>query len=142
MDHVAIMNPRWRLIEKILSGEKTIESRWYATRRAPWDRVASGDTVYFKDAGTGVTARAAVSRVIQLELPDLAAAQAAVRRYGDRICLVSRDPASWERVPRYAILMFLEHAEAVRPFAIDKAGFGSASAWLSVPEIGKIRKSP
>ena len=78
MDHVAIMNPRWRLIPRILSGEKVIESRWYLTRRAPWDRVAAGDTVYFKDAGRPVTARAKVSRVVQLELEDLAACRAAI----------------------------------------------------------------
>lgn len=51
MHHVAIMKPSWKLIPKILSGEKTIESRWYQTRRAPWNGIAAGDVVYFKDSG-------------------------------------------------------------------------------------------
>lgn len=53
MHHIAIMNGPWNLIPKILSGEKTIESRWYRTRRAPWGGIRAGDTVYFKDSGPG-----------------------------------------------------------------------------------------
>lgn len=33
MEHVAIMKKSWGLTRKILSGEKTIESRWYRFRR-------------------------------------------------------------------------------------------------------------
>ena len=54
MDHVAIMNKSWGLIPKILSGSKTIESRWYKTKRTPWDKIAKGDTVYFKNSGEQV----------------------------------------------------------------------------------------
>lgn len=41
MDHLAIMNPKRKLIPKILSGEKKIESRWYMMRVAPWDKIKS-----------------------------------------------------------------------------------------------------
>jgi len=44
MDHVAIMTPSWKLIPKILDGKKTIESCWYQTRRAPWGKIAIGDS--------------------------------------------------------------------------------------------------
>jgi len=42
MDHVAIMKRSWGLIPKILSGEKTIESRWYKKRIPPWNRISKG----------------------------------------------------------------------------------------------------
>jgi len=29
MQHIAIMKKSWRLTEKILAGEKTLETRWY-----------------------------------------------------------------------------------------------------------------
>jgi ASC-1-like (ASCH) protein len=70
VDHVAIMSKASGFIEKILSGHKTIESRWYATRRPPWGRVHAGDTVYFKysgGAGERVKVRATVDRVQQFE---------------------------------------------------------------------------
>lgn len=65
MHHVAILRKSWKLIPKILSGDKTIESRWYQARFAPWDRIKAGDVVYFKDAGELITATAEVEKVEQ-----------------------------------------------------------------------------
>ena len=67
MDHLAIMNPKWKLIPKILSGEKTIESRRYMMKVAPWNKIQTGDTVYFKDAGKEVAAKAEVESVMQFD---------------------------------------------------------------------------
>lgn len=51
VDHVAILNKKKALITKIVSGQKEIESRRYKARRAPRDKIAAGDTVYFKETG-------------------------------------------------------------------------------------------
>ena len=67
MDHLAIMNASWNLIPKILSGEKSVESRWYKTKRAPWDKIKSGETIYFKNSGGLVIAKATVANVLQFE---------------------------------------------------------------------------
>lgn len=89
VDHVAIMSKASGLIEKILSGHKTIESRWYATRRPPWGRVHAGDTVYFKysgGAGERVKVRATVDRVQQFENIDQdGAGQSILDQYGAHI---------------------------------------------------------
>ena len=138
-DHVAIMRPSWRLIPEILAERKTVESRWYQTRRAPWNQIRAGDTVYFKDSGAPVTAKAHVAGVLQFEMENLAAARRIVREYGERIRLPERDPKKWPRLPRYCILIFLADPKPVHPFAIDKRGFGSAAAWLTVPRIVAIR---
>lgn len=63
MHHIAIMNPKV-LIDKILSGEKTIETRWYLNRRDPWNKIHTGDTVFFKDSGGLVRAKATVEKVL------------------------------------------------------------------------------
>lgn len=140
MHHVAIMKPSWKLIPKILSGEKTIESRWYQTRRAPWNGIAAGDVVYFKDSGKPVTAKAEVAEALQFELRDLDDARKIVAEYGKEISLVNPDLATWGSVPRYAILIRLGNPQTIAPFEIDKRGFGSAAAWLAVGEIAKVRK--
>jgi hypothetical protein len=44
-DHVAILRKSSGLLEKILAGEKKIESRWYSARFTPWDQISAGDTV-------------------------------------------------------------------------------------------------
>ncbi len=140
MDHVAIMKPSWRLIPKILSGEKTIESRWYQTRRAPWNNIRAGDRVYFKDSGKYITAVATVSEVLQFTLNGLADAEQVVERYGKHLSLVNRDPSTWSSIPKYCILIRLIDAKPIsQPFAINKQGFGSAAAWITVPSISNIR---
>ena len=59
------MKKSWRLTQKILSGEKTIESRWYKNKSTPWDRINVGDTIYFKDSGEPVKLKAKVWKVLQ-----------------------------------------------------------------------------
>lgn len=139
MQHIAIMKPSWKLIPSILSGRKTIESRWYQSRRAPWDRIKKGDIVYFKNSGQAVTAQALVSKVMQFSFSDITEVEAVVKKYGKQIGLLHRDPKTWGRVPKYCILIFLEQPTLLKKsFNINKAGFGSAAAWLCVEEVRNI----
>ena len=65
MEHVAIMKRSWGLIPKILNGSKTVESRWYQRRYAPWNKIKKGEKIYFKDSAEPVTIKAEVSKVLQ-----------------------------------------------------------------------------
>jgi len=142
MHHVAIMNPRWKLIPKILSGEKTIESRWYQTRRAPWGRVQKGDVIFFKDSGKRVSARANVSRVLYIELSALSDVKRVIRTYGRQLCLIETNPRTWGKTPRYCVLMWLSRPHVItQPFTINKKGFGAGSAWITVQNINTLQKS-
>ncbi|HTH93291.1 MAG TPA: hypothetical protein VL576_02325 [Candidatus Paceibacterota bacterium] len=142
MQHVAIMKKSWKLIPQIVAGHKTIESRWYQTKRAPWDRVAYGDTVYFKNSGEPVTAQASVSKVLQFELSTREEVEDIIRRYNKHIMIPDSVIQSWagphgdtSKLPKYCILIFLEHAKAVKPFTIDKTGFGTPCAWLCLEKF-------
>jgi len=42
---------------------------------------------------------------------------------------------------RYCILIFFDQVERVKPFEIDKTGFGMAAAWLCVDDIETIKKN-
>ncbi len=64
MDHVAIMKKSWDLTQKILSGQKKIESRWYKLKCAPWGKIGRGNMVYFKDSGKPVSIKANVEKII------------------------------------------------------------------------------
>src|ERR1035437_2999157 len=65
MEHLAIMKKSWGLTDKILSGQKKIESRWYSVKYKPWDSIKSGDLVYFKNSGEPVKIKAKVDKVMQ-----------------------------------------------------------------------------
>lgn len=144
MHHVAIMKPSWNLIPKIVSGQKTIESRWYKNKSAPWNRVTAGDTVWFKNAGGPVTARATVARVIFIDDPRSVKLITTAKKFGGcpGICFASdmQEISHWISGKRYGILLFLKHPQSVKPFHIDKTGFGAACAWMCVKRIRDVTK--
>jgi ASC-1-like (ASCH) protein len=142
MDHVAIMKKSWGFIDKILGGEKTIESRWSVSRRKPWDTVQKGDIIYFKNSGEPVTARACVERVIQFSALTTASVKKILKKYGQKDGMTLRDtPLFFEKFKHanYCVLIFLKNSARVRPFTIDKKGFGAMAAWITVPSVSALR---
>ena len=145
MDHVAIMRPSWGMTERLLSGQKIIESRWYKTKHIPWDTVHEGDMIYFKDAGGPVVARARVEYVLQYEDLTPSKIDHILSTYGhDDGIPASEMPVYRERFKdkRYCMLIFLEHPERVKPFQVSKEGFGAMAAWLSAKSIAELRAVP
>ncbi len=144
MEHLAIMKKSWGLIDKILNGEKTIESRWYMNKSAPWNKIEKGDVVYFKDAGEPVVAKAEVDRVEQYSNLTSNNVRGVLDKYGQKDGLGVEDlPKFYElfKNKRYCILIFLRNAEKVKPFKINKTGFGIGSAWLVVENINKLKRA-
>ena len=143
MEHIAIMRKSWGLIEKILAGEKTIESRWYRFKYAPWDRIKTGDTIYFKDSGDPVTLRAKVVKVLQFENLTSEKTKEILARYGRADLGVGAIMPEIKRYvfnKNYAIFIFFDNVEKIKPFNIDKTGFGAMSAWITIDNVNKIKK--
>lgn len=143
MDHLAIMKKSWKLTEKILSGEKKIETRWYKSRHAPWDKIKAGETVYFKDSGEPVTLKAEVEKVVQFSDLGQEKVMLAIQKYAED------DGIEKERIPKffelfkdkkYCMLIYLKNPKKINPFEINKKGFGIMSAWICVENINKIKK--
>ena len=141
MDHVAIMNKQLGLIDHILSCQKTIETRWYKHRITPYDKIYPGDTIYFKDSGGLVRARATVSRFKQFDNLTLDVCQQIINQYGS-VGLIDthrKDVSGWAVGKKYAILIWLKDVKEIKPFNIDKKGFGSGAAWITIKNIDRIR---
>lgn len=141
MDHLAIMDPKTKFLDQILSGSKTIESRWYLHRRSPWEKVALGDTIYFKPSGKPVTAKALVCEVRYFSELNPERVLAILNRYQSELGLAANKQSFFEAVKnkKYAILISICDLKKVTPFLISKHGFGSQSAWLTVPDINMIK---
>jgi hypothetical protein len=142
MDHVAVMRRSWGLTEKIVTGEKRIESRWYGTRYPPWDRIRPGETVYFKDSGGPVSVAAEVEKVLQISDLTRSRVRQVLDEYGAADG-IQRDRTGYFyeqfKDKRYCLLIFLRNPRKVAPFGIDKRGFGMMAAWLCVDDIDRIR---
>ncbi len=139
MDHVAIMNKRWKLIPKILDGSKTIESRWYVNRIKPWNSINVGDKIFLKNAGEPITASAVVSKVLQFDHLDKYTFKEIMDKYAEDIQLLSREYDEYYQSKNYCILIFLENVRSVEPFDVSKKGFGNACAWMCVDNLDNIR---
>jgi len=142
MDHVAIMKKSWGLTQKILSGEKKIESRWYLNKYAPWNKIKADERIYFKDSGDPVSIVATVEKVLQFfDLTPLKVDEI-LRTYGDDDGIEGTDiPAFYERFKdkKYCLLIFLKNPHKIEPFEIDKRGFGAMVAWICTEDINQIK---
>lgn len=141
MDHVAIMNKKMGYIESIVNCTKVIESRWYKNKIAPWNRIVSGDEIYFKDSGMPVTAKATVQEIIQIDNLNEDKFKYIVKKYGDLIQLKDRTYSDYYKSKNYVILIFLKNPEYLEEsFNISKQGYGNACAWICVRDIRMIKK--
>ena len=138
MDHLAILKKKW--LEKILSGEKTIESRWYKQKRTPYQKIGRGDVVYFKETGKPVTAKARVQEALFFDALTEEKIRDILQRYGKHI-LMTIDAIPKVRDKNYCTLVMLQGVEKVQPFTINKKGFGVMAAWITLPTLEKIKKS-
>ncbi len=149
MDHIAILRKAKiskgdNLLKDILDGAKTIESRWYVNKVSPWDRIQKGDTVYFKESGGPITAKAKAAKVLQFDNLNNQIIKEIIKSYGNAISpnTSCEQWDSWitKQIKKiYCILVFLNEVEKVSPFNIDKTGYGISSAWLAVGDIEKVR---
>ncbi|MBI4028895.1 MAG: hypothetical protein HY376_00840 [Candidatus Blackburnbacteria bacterium] len=136
------MRKSWGLTEKILSGEKVIESRWYKFKRLPWNQIKPGGTVYFKNSGEPVKLKATVEKVVQFEDLTQGKVREILEEYGKLDGITDKEiPRYFElfKHKKYCILIFLESVKPVSPFNINKAGFGAMSAWVTVSDIAQIK---
>lgn len=143
MEHLAIMKKSWGLLPKILSGEKTIESRWYKNKYAPWNKIKSGDIIYFKNSGEPVTVKTGVSDVLQFSDLTPIKVKEILAEYGQRDGLPEEEINKYYEMfkdKNYCLLIFLENHRKIKPFNINKRGFGAMVSWISVEHIESIKK--
>ncbi|MFH1461262.1 MAG: ASCH domain-containing protein [Patescibacteria group bacterium] len=144
MEHLAIMRKSWGLTQKILSGQKKIESRWYSIKCKPWDCIKEGEIIYFKDSGEPAKIKAEVERVIQFSDLTPKKVKEILDEYGKEDGLEKKAiPEFFERFKnkKYCILIFLKNPQKIEPFNIDKTGFGAMSAWITVNDISEIKNN-
>ena len=142
MDHLAIMRKSWGLLPKILNKEKTIESRWYKNKRAPWDRIKKGDFVYFKDSGRPVTVKAEVLDVLQFSGLNSQKIKDILGKYAKQDGIQKKEIDKYYQMfkdKNYCLLVFLRSPEKIKSFKVDKKGFGMMSAWITVDDINRLK---
>jgi hypothetical protein len=144
MDHLIIMKKEWKLIPKIISGEKTSEARWFKHKISPWNKITIGDNLYFKDSGGEVIIRAKVTKVEQFEIDDN---EHALKLMNERAESdlgtkdLSPEILGYINNKKYSIFVYFTNVKVIKPFQINKKGYGSQCAWITIKDINEIKIS-
>lgn len=112
-------------------------------KNAPWDQIEVGDAVYFKDSGEPVTLRSKVRNVLQFENLTPEKVGEIIKKYGREDGLDVGEFERWFGMfkdKKYCLLIFLGEVESIEPFEIEKKGFGTMSAWITVKDVSTLRK--
>ncbi len=90
----------------ILSGKKTIESRFSTKKSVPFLQISAGDLVYIKPSGKEIIGEFRVKKVFFIDGLEKADLMELKSRYGKQIAM---DEAWWERKSnsKYATLIFI-----------------------------------
>jgi hypothetical protein len=114
--HLAIFTEPF--LSKILSGEKTIESRFSRNRCAPYGEIHDGDVILLKEVAGPICGIALARRIWCFELMDEPIDRIR-HRFGARICA---DDGFWEARAdaHYATLIELDVPAAIEPISLDK----------------------
>ncbi len=143
MHHVAIMKKSRWLIDKILAWEKTIESRRYQHKRPPYDKIKRWDIIFFKDSPGMVSATAEVAKVEQHEQLTPAKTKKILAAHGHQKLWTQKMQKEFNAHiagKHYVVLVHLRKAKEIKPFSINKKGFGVMASRLSTKHIKHLQK--
>ena len=126
MQHIAIL--RQPFFDMVLSGEKTIESRWSMHKVAPYGKVGVGDEILLKETGKDVTATAKVKDVKYYELtPDKV--ETIRIKYGKQIGTDKFEDWQSTLQKKYCTLIWLEDVKRISPMKVQRS---NGAGWIVV----------
>lgn len=128
MKHIAIM--RQPFLNMVLSGEKTIESRWSMHKVAPYNKVATGDIILFKETGKDITVKAIVRSVKYFELTPQLVDDIRVK-YGKKIGTDKFEDWKTTLTKKYCTLIWLDKVEQISPIKAEKS---HGAGWIVCKE--------
>lgn len=108
----------------------------------PWGNIEKDDIVYFKDSGEPITIKCKVKKVLQFENLSPQKVKKIINRYGGADGLGIRDKKRFIKFfknKKYCLLIFLKDPQKIKPFEINKSGFGNMSAWITIDDISRIK---
>ena len=115
--HLAVLVDPY--LDFILSGKKTIESRFSLKRCPPYERVHPGDVLLLKKVGGPVLGISRVSELLFYEL-DRLCLKSIQKKHADAISPADREFWKDREKASFATLIWLENVKAIQPLAVRK----------------------
>ena len=135
--HLAVLTPGW--IELILTGDKTIESRFTKRRSAPFGKVNAGDVVFMKESGGLVKGAFRVGKVDTIEKLTYELRIAIDASFREQIFGTPYFTEHWDqwKASNHATLIHIAEPVAFKePFAFPKR---DRRAWVVLDDISDVK---
>lgn len=124
MQHIAILKQPF--FDMVLSGEKTIESRWSMVKVAPYKKVSVGDKILLKETGKDVTATANVKKVQFYELTPEIVEDIRIK-YGKQIGTDKFEDWKSTLQKKYCTLIWIDEVTPVAPIKVKRS---NGAGWI------------
>lgn len=124
MKHIAIL--RQPFYDMVISGTKTIESRWSMNRCAPFNKIKVGDIIYIKQTGKPVTAKAVAKKVKFYNLTPEIVEEIRVK-YGKFIGTDKFEDWQSTLNKKYYTLIWLDKVEKISPIDVPRS---NGAGWI------------
>lgn len=124
MKHIAILKQPF--FNMILSGEKTIESRWSMNKVAPYNKVNIGDEILLKETGKDVTAIAEVKDIRYYELTPQIIEDIRIK-FGKEIGADKFEDWQSTLQKKYCTLIWLDNVKKINPIKVPR---GNGAGWI------------
>ena len=136
MVHLVYCDDKEKVLEKILSGEKTMIIRGAAGRKIPHSRVSADETLYFMKKGSKkVSAKATVTNVENyVKLTD-AETTDILEDNQDKLNLTGKQKERWHK--KCLILVEFTNVEEIEP-ALDFDHQSNMDDWLILEKIEDV----
>lgn len=141
MDHVCYLDIKSGVYEKLLKGTKTMIIRGANRKIIPYERVFSGDTIYFVDENDYDKAilKANVLNVINLTKMTKKESNIIVNKYQYKLQLTVAQYKKWAG-KEYIVLIEVNDVEKIEAFNFDNRGYGLINGWILVGNIESVKK--
>lgn len=131
MQHIAILKQPF--FNMVLSGEKTIESRWSMNKTAPFNKIKKGDTVWLKETGKNVTAKAVAEKVEFYNLTPEKVEDIRIK-YGKQIGTDKFEDWIGTLQKKYCTLIWLKDVTLIKPIQVRRS---NGAGWIVVEDISQ-----
>ena len=114
------------MLDKIISGDKTIEGRFHKVKTTPFGRIQKGDIVFLKETSGPVRGYIIVKDVKYYVHPSVVTIENILEKYGDKLC-IDRSFRDKALQANYITLIFIDKVYAIPPVHIPKR---DRRAWI------------
>ena len=135
MIHLVYCDNKEKVLDKIMSGTKTMIVRGAAGRKIPHSRVFKDEILYFMEKGSKkISAKAKVKKVenfVKLSEDEI---NETLAKYQDKLDLSSKQQVRWHK--KCLCLVEFEDVKAISPLAFDHQG--NMDDWLILEKIEDV----